>query len=85
MTSAVYTKAPARAGTLLADYLQLYLDGKPLPDVMVAFGRPRGDRGSYKQWEEGGVAPHVVFEVMSPGNRAGKMAKKFLFYERHGV
>ena len=26
------------------------------PDVMVALGRPRGDRGSYRQWEEGDVA-----------------------------
>src|SRR5260370_41042771 len=31
------------------------------PDVFVAFGRPKGDRGSYKQWEEGDVAPQVVF------------------------
>ena len=27
------------------------------PDVMVAFGRPKGYRGSYRQWQEGGVAP----------------------------
>src|SRR5215470_20044076 len=25
------------------------------PDVLVAFGRPKGDRGSYLQWEEGGI------------------------------
>jgi hypothetical protein len=31
------------------------------PDVMVAFSRPKGHRGSYKQWEEGGIAPQVVF------------------------
>src|SRR5438034_368854 len=24
------------------------------PDVMVAFGRPKGHRGSYLQWREGG-------------------------------
>src|SRR5580693_7330260 len=41
------------------------------PDVMVAFGRPKGHRGSYRQWEEGGVAPQVAFEVLSPGNRSG--------------
>ncbi len=34
------------------------------PDVMVVFGRPKGDRPSYKQWEEDGVAPQVVFEVL---------------------
>src|SRR5947209_8564135 len=32
------------------------------PDALVAFGRPKGHRGSYRQWEEGGVAPQVVFE-----------------------
>jgi hypothetical protein len=52
---------------------------------MVAFGRPKGYRGSYKQWEEGGVAPQVVFEVLSPGNRLEEMIRKFDFYERHGV
>jgi Uma2 family endonuclease len=55
------------------------------PDALVAFGRPKGYRGSYKQWEEGGIAPQVVFEVLSPGNRAGKLSKKFKFYEEYGV
>ena len=40
------------------------------PDAMVVFGRPKGYRGSYKQWEEGGIAPQVVFEILSPGNRS---------------
>src|SRR5262245_17349620 len=30
------------------------------PDVLVAFGRPKRLRGSYKQWEEKGIAPQVV-------------------------
>ena len=55
------------------------------PDVMVVFGRPKGDRGSYMQWQEDGIAPQVVFEILSPGNRAGDMETKFQFYERHGV
>jgi Uma2 family endonuclease len=55
------------------------------PDAMVVFGRPKGDRGSYKQWEEGGIAPQVVFEILSPNNRAGEMERKRLFYERYGV
>src|SRR4051794_20596997 len=55
------------------------------PDALVAFGRPKGDRGSYMQWREGGIAPQVVFEVLSPGNRFGEMARKFAFYERFGV
>jgi Uma2 family endonuclease len=55
------------------------------PDVYVAFGRPKGDRGSYKVWEEGGVFPQVVFEVWSPGNRAGEMTRKRAFYRTYGA
>lgn len=55
------------------------------PDVMVVFGRPKGERGSYRQWEEGDIAPQVVFEILSPGNRFGEMHKKFHFYETYGV
>ncbi|GAB4458424.1 MAG: Uma2 family endonuclease [Armatimonadaceae bacterium] len=55
------------------------------PDVLVAFGRPKGYRGSYRQWEEGNIAPQVVFEILSPGNRAGEMTGKALFYDRFGV
>ena len=55
------------------------------PDVMVVFGRPPGDRGSYQQWQEDGLAPQVVFEVLSPGNTVAEMTRKFRFYERYGV
>jgi len=55
------------------------------PDALVAFGRPQGHRGSYKQWEEDGVAPQIVFEVLSPGNTRKEMAGKLAFYERYGV
>jgi Uma2 family endonuclease len=55
------------------------------PDVMVAVGRPKGERSSYLQWEEGGIAPQVVIEILSPGNRAGDIITKFLFYQRYGV
>ncbi|HJZ54057.1 MAG TPA: Uma2 family endonuclease [Gemmataceae bacterium] len=55
------------------------------PDVMVVFGRPKGDRGSYKQWEEGDVAPQVVFEILSPSNDYKEMQKKFRLYQQHGV
>ena len=74
---------------LAADILWYPVEGEPeirvAPDVLVAFGRPRGDRGSYKQWEEGGIAPQVVFEVLSPGNDPLEMADKLDFYDRHGV
>ncbi|MBW4647696.1 MAG: Uma2 family endonuclease [Kastovskya adunca ATA6-11-RM4] len=55
------------------------------PDAMAVFGRPKGDRGSYKQWEEDNIAPQVVFEILSPGNRLKEMAKKLQFYDRYGV
>lgn len=55
------------------------------PDIMVVFGRPACDRGSYLQWEEGNIAPQVVFEILSPSNSKEEMNKKRDFYEKHGV
>jgi Uma2 family endonuclease len=55
------------------------------PDTMVAFGRAKGYRGSYQQWLEDNIAPQVVFEILSPGNRLAEMTAKFEFYDRHGV
>ena len=58
---------------------------KIAPDVMVVFGRPKGDRGSYQQWQEDNIPPQVVFEILSPGNSLKEMAKKLQFYDRYGV
>lgn len=55
------------------------------PDVMVVFGRPKGDRGSYLQWREDNIPPQVVFEILSPSNSAKEMINKYKFYERYGV
>jgi Uma2 family endonuclease len=55
------------------------------PDAMVAFGRPKGYRGSYQQWKEDNIPPQVVFEIWSPGNRPSEMAKKLAFYQKYGV
>ncbi|MCZ2342439.1 MAG: Uma2 family endonuclease, partial [Bacteroidales bacterium] len=55
------------------------------PDILVVFGRPAGYRGSYRQWLEGGLAPQVVFEVLSPSNTDEEMAAKLAFFERFGV
>ena len=74
---------------IAGDLLWYPVQGEPTvrtaPDAMVAFGRPKGYRGSYMQWHEDGIAPQVVFEVLSPGNRAGEMKRKLEFYEFHGV
>ncbi|MGH9832703.1 MAG: Uma2 family endonuclease [Blastocatellia bacterium] len=72
-----------------ADLFWYPVEGRPdiktAPDVVVAFGRPKGHRGSYRQWEEGGVAPQVTFEIISPGNTVAEMKAKRQFYKRYGV
>jgi Uma2 family endonuclease len=55
------------------------------PDAMVAFGATKGNRGSYQQWIENNIAPQVVFEILSPGNRLAEMIAKYEFYSRYGV
>ena len=55
------------------------------PDVFVVFGRPKEDRSSYRQWEEGDVPLTVVFEIRSPNNDWVEMDDKLLFYEDYGV
>ena len=74
---------------IAGDLLWYPLEGRPdittAPDVLVVFGRPKGDRGSYKQWEEANIAPQVVFEILSPSNTKIRMAEKLLFYDHHGV
>jgi Uma2 family endonuclease len=74
---------------VVGDLLWYPVKGHPeistAPDVYVAFGRPKGDRRSYKQWEEGGVAPQVVFEILSPNNTRQEMVAKLAFYDRYGV
>lgn len=55
------------------------------PDVLVVLGRPKGDRLCYQQWKEEGIAPQVVFEILSPSNTQTEMDKKLLFYDRYGV
>ncbi len=72
-----------------ADLLWYPVEGHPeinvAPDVMVAFGRPKGHRGSYIQFVEDNVAPQVVFEIISPGNRKKEMENKLAFYQKHGI
>jgi Uma2 family endonuclease len=73
------------AGDLLWYALQGQPEIRTAPDAMVVFGRPKLYRGSYQQWLEGGIAPQVVFEVLSPGNRPEELARKYEFYDRYGV
>ena len=45
------------------DLLWCLVEGRPdirgAPDVLVAFGRPKGDRGSYRQWQEDNILEFV--------------------------
>ncbi len=71
------------------DLLWYPVEGSPkirsAPDAMVVFGRPKNDRGSYRQWNEGNIPPQVVFEIMSPGNRLSELFAKQSFYQEYGV
>jgi Uma2 family endonuclease len=71
------------------DLLWYPVEGLPeinaAPDAMVVFGRPKGDRKSYKQWEEDNIAPQVIFEILSDSNDFREMKEKEDFYEEHGV
>ncbi len=73
------------AGDLLWYPVQGHREINKAPDALVVFGRPKGPRGSYKQWEEGDIAPHCVFEILSPCNTTKEMAEKLRFYNRYGV
>ncbi len=52
------------------DLLWYPVEGRPTirvaPDAMVVFGRPKGDRGSYMQWREGGIAPRWCLRCCRP-------------------
>src|SRR5688572_521934 len=63
------------AGDLLWYPVKGRVDISLAPDCMVAFGPRQGDRGCYKQWEEG-TPPQVVFEVLSPSNTESEMMDK---------
>lgn len=71
------------------DLLWYPVEGEPevrrAPDAMVVFGRPKGDRRSYRQWVEDNIVPQVVFEVLSPGNILREIFEQLTFYDDYGV
>ena len=58
------------------------VEGEPgihtTPQVYVVFGRPKGHRRSYKQWEEDNVPMTVVFEFLSPNTTTEKNSLRAL-------
>ncbi|QYO64952.1 Uma2 family endonuclease [Leptolyngbya sp. 7M] len=73
------------AGDLLWYPVRSTLIDPTAPDVMVVFGRPKGRRGSYRQWQEDNIPPQVVFEIRSPSNTDTALTRKQEFYETYGV
>ena len=73
------------AADLLWYPVQGRTDISQAPDVMVIFGRQKGDRRSYLQWQEDNIAPQVAFEIRSHSDNQTKMNKKLSFYNRYGV
>lgn len=71
------------------DLLWYPVEGEPrinaAPDAMVVFGRPMIHRTSYIQHLEEGIAPQVVFEVLSQSNTEKELDAKLEAYERFGV
>ena len=71
------------------DLLWYPVEGQPTirtgPDALVAIGRPKGHRGSYKQWMEGNIAPQLVFEVLPTRDRFRETLRKWQFYQQYGV
>lgn len=66
-----------------------YEQGNPraviAPDVFVVFGVERGDRRSYKTWEEGNKAPDFVLEITSKSTQKEDQEIKPNIYAALGV
>ena len=54
------------------------------PDLLVAFGAPKRERGSFTVWEEGRV-PDFVLEIVSPATGLKDRHDKPGLYQRMGV
>jgi Uma2 family endonuclease len=68
--------------------LLYYEEGNPAvcvaPDVFVVQGVAKGERRTYRLWEEG-QAPVVVFEITSQGSRLEDLGTKRAIYAMLGV
>ncbi|MDZ7953913.1 MAG: Uma2 family endonuclease [Nostoc sp. DedQUE08] len=73
------------AGDLLWYPVRSRLITPTAPDVMVVFGRSKGKRRSYRQWQEDNIPPQVVFEILSYSNDTKEMERKLEFYDTYGV
>ncbi|MCY4535225.1 MAG: Uma2 family endonuclease [Bryobacterales bacterium] len=88
-TTALHHHFRERQQVLVAMELMVYYqrdnnEAKLQPDVQVVFGVRRGDRSSFKVWEEG-KAPDFVLEVASPSTEGNDAEHKAWEYARIGV
>ncbi len=88
-TTALHHHFRERQQVLVAMELMVYYQrdnnqAKLQPDVQVVFGVRRGDRSSFKVWEEG-KAPDFVLEVASPSTEGNDAEHKAREYARIGV
>jgi Uma2 family endonuclease len=72
------------AGNLLLYYEEGNPSASVAPDVFVVKGVPKGDRRTYKLWEEG-KAPNVVIEITSRSTRSEDVGVKRGIYAMLGV
>lgn len=72
------------AGDLLLYYVRGDRRSVVAPDVFVVKGIPRGNRKSYKLWEEK-KGPSFVIEVTSDSTRDVDLGRKRTLYEQWGV
>lgn len=66
-----------------------YQEGNPTavvaPDVFVVFGVDKGNRRSYKTWEEGNKAPGFILEITSKSTKDEDQKTKPAIYAALGV
>ena len=87
--AALRVRYAARREVLVASNLGVFFErGNPralvCPDMFVSFAAGRGDRSSYKVWEEAGV-PDLVLELLSANTWRRDVEVKPLLYEALGV
>ncbi len=72
-----------------ANMFLYYEEGNPVrcvcPDLFVAFGVRPGVRRTWKVWEEGGVFPQVVLELVSEDSKVRDIGEKKGLYELLGA
>ena len=87
--AALRVRYAARREVLVASNLGVFFErgnrsALLVPDVFVSFAAGRGDRRSYKAWEEGGV-PDFVLELLSANTWRRDVEVKPPLYEALGV